>query len=107
MLWYRHLYVGEKAKKYRSSIIRSIRQKTMGPGVYVITPPSNGNNILDIYPSYMLFLDEKREEEFKILGIAQGYEEALQLAGTIVGEMYEKTGGFDLLEFLEEGGSKV
>ena len=107
MLWYRHLYVGEKAKKHRLSIIQSIRKGSWHPGVYVITPPSNGNNILDIYPSYMMLLNEKKEGEWKILGIAQGYEDALRLAGAIVGEMYEKTGGFSLHEFLEERGSKA
>ena len=104
MLWYRHLYVGEKAKKHQFSIIRSIREKKYRPGVFVITPPSNGN---DIYPAYMLLFGAYKKQEFKILGIAQGYQEALLLAGTIVTEMYEKTGGFCLEEFLTGRGSKV
>lgn len=66
MFWYRHLYVGKKAKRHRASIIRSIREKKYRPGVYVITPPSNGNNILDIYPGYMLLLGQFRETEFSI-----------------------------------------
>ena len=107
MFWYRYLYVGERAKRYRSSIIRGIREKRYCPGVYVITPPSNGNNVLDIYPSYMLLLCDEREKELKILGIAYGYQEALELAGTIVSEMYEETGGFGLEEFLAERGSQV
>ncbi len=107
MFWYRHLYVGEKAKRHRVSIIRSIREKTYRPGVYVITPPSNGNNILDIYPGYMLLLREYREKEFRILGIALGYQEALTLAGTIVSDMYRLTGRFCLDEFLTERGSRV
>lgn len=107
MFWYRHLYVGRKAKRHRGSIIRSIREKTYRPGVYVITPPSNGNNILDIYPGFMLLMGEYREKEFHILGIAQGYEEALELAGTIITDMYRMTGGFRLDEFLAERGSRV
>ena len=104
MFWYRHLYVGKKAKRHRASIIRSIREKRYRPGVYVITPPSNGNNILDIYPGYMLLLGQFRETEFSILGIALGYQEALGLAGTIVHDMYRLTGGFCLDEFLAERG---
>lgn len=107
MLWYRHLYVGEKARRHQFSIIRSIREKKYRPGAFVITPASNGNNILDIYPAYMLLFGAYREQEFKILGIAQGYQDALLLAGTIVNEMYEKTGGFCLEEFLTGRGSKV
>lgn len=107
MLWYDRLYVGEKAKKHRFSIIQSIRRKKYRMGVFVITPASNGNNILDIYPAYMLLFGAYKKQEFKILGIAQGYQEALLLAGTIVTEMYEKTGGFCLEEFLTGRGSKV
>ncbi len=107
MFWYRHLYVGEKAKKHRASIIQSIREKTYRPGIYVITPPSNGNNILDIYPGYMLLLGQFREKEFSILGIALGYQEALRLAGTIAGDMYRLTGSFCLDEFLAERGNRV
>lgn len=107
MFWYRHLYVGEKAKRHRASIIRSIREKTWRPGVYVITPPSNGNNILDIYPGYMLLLGGWGEREFGILGIAEGYQEALGLAGIIISDMYALTGGFCLDEFLTERGSRA
>lgn len=107
MFWYRHLYVGERAKRHRASIIRRIREKKYCPGVYVITPPSNGNNILDIYPQYMLLLGGYRDREFRILGIAAGRSEALKLAGNIVNDMYALTGGFCLDEFLAERGSRV
>ena len=42
-----------------------------------------------------------------ILGIAEGYQEALSLAGEIVRDMYQKTGAFCLEEFLKQSGSKV
>ena len=36
------------------------------------------------------------------MGIGLGYFEALEVARQIVDDMYKKTGGFDLAEFLEE-----
>lgn len=101
MLWYDRLYVGEKAKKHRFSIIQSIRRRKYRVGVFVITPASNGNNILDIYPLLTLLNPYYRDKELLILGIAQGYGEALELAGRIVGDMYQKTGAFCLEEFLK------
>ena len=101
MRWYNHLYTGTKAKRHRFSIIQNIREERYLPGIYVITPPSNGNNVLDIHPVTEfanLFYAER--QELLILGIAEGYQEALELAGTIVTEMYEKTGGFCLDKFL-------
>ena len=102
MLWYSRLYVGERARKHLFSIIRSIREKKYRPGVFVITPASNGNNILDIYPAPELLLPYYRERDFLIMGIALGYDEAAQVAARIVEDLYQKTGGFDLKELLED-----
>lgn len=102
MLWYKHLYVGEKAKKHRFHIIQNIRRNKLQADVYVITPASNGNNILDIYPTITLMQPYYQESDLMILGIADGYQEALEVAGTIVDEMYQTTGAFKLVNFLEE-----
>ena len=107
MLWYDRLYVGEKAKKHWYSIIQTIRRRKGRLGVFVIMPASNGNNILDIYPTITLFHLNFDQRERMILGIAEGYQEALSLAGEIVRDMYQKTGAFCLEEFLEQSGSKV
>ena len=67
----------------------------------MITPASNGNNILDIYPATTFLSPYYREKEFLIIGIALGYGEALKLAGRIVEDMYQKTGAFCLDDFLK------
>ncbi len=100
MIWYDRLYMGGKAKRLRYSIIRDIRNNKFRPGLYVITPPSNGNNILDIYPSSVFCRNEMGEQQRMILGIALGYGEAVRLAARIVDEMYRATGNFDLAAFL-------
>lgn len=102
MRWYKHLYVGENARKRRFSIIQKIRRNKLQPGIYVITPASNGNNILDIYPAVTLMQPYYQESDQMILGIADGYDEALLLAGRIVDEMYRETGAFHLDKFLEQ-----
>lgn len=101
MHWYNHLYVGEKAKRRRFAIIQGIREERLQPEVYVITPPQNGNNILDIYPSAMLLLPPYRGEDFLVLGIAVTYWEALEVVRQMVDDMYRQTGRFSLAEFLE------
>lgn len=105
--WFDRLYVGEKAKRKRYRIIQGIRRLKPKPGVYVITPASNGNNILDIYPSMVFLSPFYRDEDFLILGIAADYWEALEVAGRIVDDMYQKTGGFDLPGFIREEAGKV
>ena len=100
IVWYENLYMGAKAKRRRFAIIQDIREKKSGAGVYVITPPSNGNNILDIYPAAVLFQEYYDRKNLMILGVADGYQDAVELTGRIVSEMYEKTGGFCLENFL-------
>ncbi len=101
MVWYEQLYMGEKAKKNRFAIIQDIRQKKPRKNIYLITPPSNEKNVLDIYPLHTLYQAYYENKEILIMGIAQGYQEALVLAGRIVDEMYQKTGDFRIERFLD------
>lgn len=100
MRWYDHLYVGEKAKKRRYSIIQGIREERLQPEVYVITPPQNGNNVFDIYPSAMLLLPPYCKEDYLVLGIAVTYWEALEVVRQMTDDMYRRTGGFDSSAFI-------
>lgn len=101
MRWYERLYVGEKAQKRRHTIIRSIR-KNEASGYYVLTPPSNEKNILDMYPMFTLCQPYYGEHEPYIIGVAADYGDAARLAGHIIEEMYRRTGAFRLEEFLSQ-----
>lgn len=102
MRWYNQLYVGKKAKRRRYAIIQNLRDRKFVPGIHVITPSQNGNNILDIYPAFMLFLFPETNPDLLILGIAADYREALQVVRVIVDDMYQTTGDFNLELFLEK-----
>lgn len=109
MTWYEHLYTGEKAGKQRFSVIQKLREGKAGASIYVIVPAANEKNLLDIYsaPDYYQRIERERErgsggrdERWMILGIALGYREALMLAGEMVDEVYQATGGFRIREYL-------
>ena len=84
MLWYSGLYTGKKADLHRADVIRQIRDGKSFPWVYVVTPASNRENILDIYRADDLKNPAYRGREFLILGVADGYQEALEVAAGIV-----------------------
>lgn len=92
MQWYDHLYVGEKAKKHRFRILQGLREGKLLPEVYVIIPPQNGKNLLEIYPSAMLLLPPYRDQEIFVIGVAVTYWEALELVRQIVDDLYQATG---------------
>lgn len=110
MLWYSHLYVGEAAAKKRFSLIRKIRSGPVPRKAYVIVPASNEKNLLDIWeaskacaPQMEEYRRQSGQGELMILGIAWGYREALELAGQMVNEVYQTTGGFDIRKYLGIG----
>lgn len=98
MRWYERLYVGEEAKKNRFSIIRAVRAGKRS-GYYILTPASNPKNMLDIYPALTLDQPYYKEQDLLIVGVAADYRDAALLAGRIIGDVYKKTGGYDVTGF--------
>lgn len=101
MRWYERLYLGEKAKKHRFSILQAVR-KEKSSGYYILTPASNPKNLLDIYSAHTLNQSYYKEQDLLIIGVAADYEDAAVLAGKIIGDVYKKTGGYDVTGFLNE-----
>ena len=94
MKWYNNLYVGENAKRRKHKIMmRAMRNKPQ-IGIYMITLPVNEANSLEIYPSYILLQKHYRKKNMMIVGISQGYEEALQVMQEIIMDCYRETGQY-------------
>ena len=101
MRWYERLYLGEKAKKNRFSILQALRQEK-STGFYVITPASNPKNLFDIYSASAIKQPYYKNKNLLIVGVAADYEDAAMLVGRIVGDIYRKTGGYDVSRFLNQ-----
>lgn len=102
MIWYDKLYVGEsivhKTKKIKWKIMHNAGQI----GIYVITLASNRQNLLDIIPSYELMQRGYPKRDMVIVGLAKGYDEAVEVAASIVDEVYRNTGTFAVRTYLAE-----
>ena len=66
----------------------------------VITLPQSGNHILDIRPVMLLTEEERKAEDFLVLGVAQGYGEACEVVRTMVDDMYRHTDGFNWKSYM-------
>ena len=99
MRFYERQYVGDEAKKRRYCIVQAVREgkKT---GYWILTLPSNGKNLLDLYPAMALAQPYYKEKDMLILGIAAYHDDAVRLSARIVNQVYQKTGGFDVAGFL-------
>ncbi|MBE5965232.1 MAG: hypothetical protein E7252_10010 [Lachnospira sp.] len=96
------IYAGEKATKKKNKIIKKLQKQKFLVNTYVVALPANEENLLDIYSAKMLLQPHYKDMPIHVVGVAQGYDEALELVRDIVDEVYTKTGSFKVSEFLKQ-----
>lgn len=101
--WYENLYVSERVSKKKKRIISRINQKKVTPEIYVLTVSSNDKNVMEIVSTNVLLQTAVRKRCPRIIGLAKGKEDALELMQTILMETYEHTGSFCVKKYLEDG----
>ena len=100
--WYSDLYIGEKANKKTKSIIRKINKGQGQITAFVITLAYNEEDQLEVFNASLLLQQLARETCPMIIGIASGYDEAIELVTRITEEVYQETGTTDIRAYLEE-----
>lgn len=99
--WYKNLYIGDNAKKKPKKLIHKINQGAGVIDVYVITLAVNPENSLEIFSANLLMQSALRRNCPTIIGLAKGYEEALEIIEQIVNEVYQETGTAEIRTWLE------
>ena len=96
-----NLYLGESiASEKLDKLKKRLEKKPLLANVYLITPAKNPADQLDIFDARQLIQPHYKKEEFLILGIAAGYEKAMQLIEQITRECLDATGDCNLREYL-------
>ena len=107
MKWYRKLYLGDNAKKEKYKVFGRIRKGRFQLDTYLITISHNPNNLLDIYSANVLkqpyFKKKSNLNRIYVVGLAKGYDEALEIVRVIIDEVYQQTGAFDISSYLRFG----
>lgn len=107
MVWYKNIYLGDNARKEKSIIVASTEAHRFQHNVYLVSLPSCNDNILEMFSANQLMQKHFKEKEYNkniyIVGIAKGYDEGLEVMGTIITDTYNNTGGFDVADYLKFG----
>lgn len=98
--WYKNLYVGNTAKKKEKAIRRKINCGLGTFDIYVVTVAAGQGNNLDIFSAGQLLKAQVRKRCPMIVGIAVGYEEALEIVEQIVKDVWERTGTVEVRSWL-------
>ena len=101
MTWYEDLYVGESIVHKTNKIKWKIRHNAGQLNIFVITLASNEKNLLDIIPARELLQKAYPKKGLFVVGLAKGYDEAVEVATSIVDEVYHQTGAFEIRSYLK------
>ena len=101
MRFHKELYIGSSIRNIRK-VKWKLKHHAGQLGIFVITL-SAGQDELEIY--HCAFLQQKYYKKYPpcIVGIAGGYEEAVDLLRRMISDIYEKTGGYRLKEYFLKG----
>ncbi len=104
MQYYRELYLSDTLCEKKEKIIWRLEHNKIQLHIYLIVLAVRGKNQLEFFDAAMLRQKEfsPQKEECRVIGIADGYEEAVGLVAQITADVLEKTGGIELREYFME-----
>lgn len=98
--FYCDLYVSECWKKKKAKIAEKLQRNILQPRVWVITLSQGEQNHMEFFSSALLKQHVFDDADLFVIGIADGYDEALSLTEKIAGTVYRETGDADIRQFI-------
>lgn len=97
---YCDLYVSDPLEKKKNKVIRNLMEGRLQPSVYLITLSRGEQNHLEFFSALLLKQPVFDQAELFVIGIANGYDDALYLVEEITQEVLEQTGGTNLRGYI-------
>jgi hypothetical protein len=98
LTWGSHIRYSPGAKSEAISIRRNIRRRQPGSSIYIIVMPEDGVKP-EMYRDTMLFSMPFADKSYKIIGIARGREEAVELFAEMIETVYKKDPALDYAKY--------
>ena len=76
--------------------------KKNSPTLYCIILASDGHNLFEIIGCNELRFNYYRKRDLFVVGLTYSYKNAVELVTSIIMEVYEKTGAFDVHSYFDE-----
>lgn len=102
MIWYKDFYAGESIASEKKKVKWKIMHNAGQLDIYVIALGSAEENLLDIIPAWELMQKHYPKLDMLVVGVDKGYDNAIELAGKIVMDIYKETGTFNVKEYFLE-----
>ncbi len=99
ILFHSNLYVADELSSKRRKVIKKLKQGKLQLGVYVIAVPQGEQDMLEIYPSYVLLQQAYKQMEIQVVGLAGDQSSAFSLVETMTNDCLEARGDANLREY--------
>lgn len=101
VLWTSRLCVGKRMEKKKNKVIASINNREATFGVYCIAFASHPSNLFDILDANELLFPHYQKSEVTVVGLTKGRDEAIEMVQSMLMEVYQKTGDFDVRTYFK------
>ncbi len=98
--FYCDLHVSECFGKKPEKIMKKLRKNKLQPEVYIISLARGGGNQLEFFSSLLLTQHVYDNADILVVGIADGYTDALYMVEQIVDHIYQETKETDIRRFI-------
>ena len=104
MEFYKDLYWSGSLEKKKEKILRGLKRGKIKLHLYLIVLPRREKNQLEFFDALLLRQKWFRQTagQLKVVGITNGYEEALEMVRHIMEETVNRTGKADIRTYLEQ-----
>lgn len=100
--FYCDLYISEGWEKKQLKLMKKLMQNKLQPSVYVITLAQGRQNHLEFFSSVLLKQHVFKNTDLFVVGIANGYDDAVYIIEQITQQVFDATKTADIRGFLEE-----
>lgn len=101
IVWSEKLYIGEQAEKNCKKVQKRLEGGKPVPGFFLITKPSNEDNLFDILPAAELLFPYYKRQKLLVYGLAKGKAEAEELVVSMLEDVYRETDGLCCKEYFK------
>lgn len=102
MIWYKEFYAGESIERKKEKVKWKILHNAGQLDIYVIALSSNPANLLDIISAKELMQKSYPKRDMMVIGVDKGYDNAVELTGKIISEVFQKTGNLNIRDYFLE-----
>lgn len=101
MKYYQQLYLGERLRGKQDAIIQRLEKGAAQFQIYLLVLSKTAHNQMEIFDAAML-LQAYFPKDYLVVGLARGYDEALQVFCEISQDVYRVNGNLDFKTYFLE-----